>query len=784
MKNLLNIFCCLISLSLQAQITVLRDGRAACTIILPENPTAVEKTAAGELTEHLRLISGQTFQVLPESKMRPDMPAVLIGKTRLAEKTIRKKLQEDEYVIRTTGNRLLLTGGGTRGTIYAVYDFLERAAGCRWLDEHNSIIPAKKDLTVKDLHISRRPDFVRREYGDSFEWWGGIPASTRFKHRNKGTSAAGEKYGWGGQEQLGFASGAHSFHIYMKSLPKDDLACWPMNAAGKRIVKLGAFAPAPCMTNPKVLKIFTDTLFKFIRQDRQKARRAGKPHPVVYDLTPNDNPQFCNCPQCIQKIKQYGAKSGLLLEFINQIAEKVEAAYPDVSIRTFAYLGTVQPPRGIRPRKNVIIRLAILGKEYSIEGVTADTMSAMDSKSNADARAVIEGWSKLTSTIDVWDYWGLNSNLLAVNVRYIGQKLRYYHRNHAIGLVTDSVGSKQAFFGLRRYLALKLLDDISRNEQQIIRDYMTGMFGPAADAMTAYLNYLTDRQEKFGQPLGQYSIHALSYMDRAFFQQCLNYFKQAEKAAGNHAARQRNIRFEKKALLYSMLERWDKLGKLSLDKKKLTKEYETIAKEQIEYYYPANEKMSRHFFKRKANLITAEKNFIFLAQAKPGKVPSELAGKKVRIVPFSSFIINNRRHAKRVVDPDANSGLAVTIYCSDGLKGKAKTVDFGLYNQTYRKFHSHKQIPVSKFPKDEKYHLFYAGTLELTGKDPGTVSLFAWRSWNFGCTISSLLSAQEKQSKKKIDVYISCRLRGPDHIPGSRKNNEFSVDALFLVDRQ
>lgn len=192
MKKTLGILFCLSALCLAAQVPVIKDGKAACTIILPVGPSAVEKTAAQELAEHLRLISSQTFQVLSENKLRPDMPAILIGRTALAEKAFRKELQDDEYVIQVQGNRLLLTGGGTRGTLYAVYDFLERAAGCRWLDEHNSIIPAKKELSVKDLHIRRKPDFIQREYSDGFEWWGGIPASTLFKHRNKGTCAAGK----------------------------------------------------------------------------------------------------------------------------------------------------------------------------------------------------------------------------------------------------------------------------------------------------------------------------------------------------------------------------------------------------------------------------------------------------------------------------------------------------------------------------------------------------------------------------------------------------------------
>ena len=37
-------------------------------------------------------------------------------------------------MIRTVGDNLILTGGRPRGTLYAVYEFLERPVGCHWLD--------------------------------------------------------------------------------------------------------------------------------------------------------------------------------------------------------------------------------------------------------------------------------------------------------------------------------------------------------------------------------------------------------------------------------------------------------------------------------------------------------------------------------------------------------------------------------------------------------------------------------------------------------------------------
>ena len=45
------------------------------------------------------------------------------------------------------------------------------------------------------------------------------------------------------------------------------------------------------------------------------------------------------------------------LFLVNQVAQAIEAEYPNVIIDTLAYLETIQVPKTARPRKNVAIRL-------------------------------------------------------------------------------------------------------------------------------------------------------------------------------------------------------------------------------------------------------------------------------------------------------------------------------------------------------------------------------------------------------------------------------------------
>jgi len=72
-------------------------------------------------------------------------------------------LGADGIVIRSKGNDLILAGGRPRGTLYAVYTFLEDVVGCRWWSSKVSTIPKKTAINTKGLNIRYVPPSTRRK---------------------------------------------------------------------------------------------------------------------------------------------------------------------------------------------------------------------------------------------------------------------------------------------------------------------------------------------------------------------------------------------------------------------------------------------------------------------------------------------------------------------------------------------------------------------------------------------------------------------------------------------
>ena len=59
--------------------------------------------------------------------------------------------------MRSEGRDLILAGGRDRGTVYAVYSFLEDVVGCRWWTESASFIPRMPDLSIPALRVRYVP---------------------------------------------------------------------------------------------------------------------------------------------------------------------------------------------------------------------------------------------------------------------------------------------------------------------------------------------------------------------------------------------------------------------------------------------------------------------------------------------------------------------------------------------------------------------------------------------------------------------------------------------------
>jgi len=163
------------ALSEPAALTLATKGRSEYVIVVGENAPANEQHAAAELAHFLGKVTGAKFEVRPIGKAGAGAK-IAVGPAaalKLDPKINLKGLGADGIVIQTRPPHLILTGGlgAPRGTLYAVYTFLEDVVGCRWWSSKASTIPRAPTLKIPPLNVRYKPVFELRSlyYFDAFD---------------------------------------------------------------------------------------------------------------------------------------------------------------------------------------------------------------------------------------------------------------------------------------------------------------------------------------------------------------------------------------------------------------------------------------------------------------------------------------------------------------------------------------------------------------------------------------------------------------------------------------
>jgi hypothetical protein len=518
-------------------IWLVREGKSDYVIVLPAAPSAVETTAARELQEHLAQATGAKLPILPEGQAPRGRPQIVLGAAarvkELAPDVNPAGLGHDGIVIRSVGDNLVLAGRPPRGTLYAVYTFLEDVVGCRWWTSTESFIPRKPSLEIPAQDLAYAPALRYREelYRDTFA---GLFAA-RLK-LNGSNHPVPDEYGG----HWGFAGFVHTFYPLLP--PEKYFARhpeWYSEINGKRTTE-GAQL---CLTNEEMRK-------ELVRSALARLRET--PGAGVISVSQNDCGGRCQCAQCKAIEEQEGAPSGLLVRFVNAVAEDIEKEYPEVLVETLAYQYTRQPPRHVRPRKNVLIRLC------SIECSFVEPLS--HGKQNQKFRSDIEGWSRIAPQLFIWDYTTNFANYLLPhpNLRVLASNVRFFVDHHTIGLFEEgdygsSIGD---FLPLRVWLLAHVMWNPRAEARALTGEFLRGYYGPAAPALAGYLKLIHDAAERSGVYLNCYMSDTSAWLSLADLNRATRWFDQAQQAVAGDPLLAPRVRRERMPLDYAWLQRY------------------------------------------------------------------------------------------------------------------------------------------------------------------------------------------------------------------------------------
>jgi len=519
-----------------AAIVLAEAGRAKATIVVASDAPEPVRHAAAELAQFLHQITNAKFETRTDPQSQG--PHIFVGPqaARLAWPQFSTQgLGKEGIVIRTLGNDLILAGGQPRGTLYAVYTFLEQSLGCRWWSSTASTIPKKTDLVIPPINIRYVPPL---EYRESF-WFDAFDADWAVRNKCNGHAHRLDNKRGGKHIYEGFV------HTFYSLIPPDkyfkDHPEWFSLINGKRTYHRAQL----CLTNEQMRRQLVENL---------KARLRRNPAATIASVSQNDWHGNCQCPKCAAIEQQEGSPAGLLLRFVNAVAEDIEKDFPNVTISTLAYQYTRKAPKYTRPRHNVIVRLC------SIECSFSKPLS--DPRNKAFAEDLL-AWSKICNRLYIWDYTTNFRHYVMPhpNLRVLGPNVKFFVEHNVKGIFEqgayNTYGAEMA--ELRAWVLAKLLWDPTQDAQQLIDEFLHGYYGPAAAGIKAYLTVIHDAVEASGDWLGCFSPHTAKFLSFETLSKGWHHLKAAEAAVKDDPELRFRVQVAQLPVMYTFLMRWNQM---------------------------------------------------------------------------------------------------------------------------------------------------------------------------------------------------------------------------------
>ncbi len=450
------------------------------------------------------------------------------------------------YTVSVSENSTEIIGGSMRGAVYGTYAFLERCLGCRFLAEDCEIIP----LAPIDLRLCSFAESPAFEYREAY-WRGALDGRFALKMRLN-SARANIPPEWGGRVM--FYNYSHTFEQLVS--PEEFFDSHPEYFSQIEGVRQRDKSQL-CLTNTDVLHIVINRVLEWMRKHLEC---------TIFSVAMNDWYSPCECPHCKAVDEREDSQAGSMIAFVNAVADAVYDEFPNNFIHTFAYLYCRKPPRNLRPRKNVIVRLCsieccfshpISECKYAVDHIDVETTSARPFvKANRLFWQDLLEWASICDTLYIWDYTTNFSNYLQPfpNLHVIQPNLRLFRDIGVRGVFEQgnyAPGKASAFAPLKIYVIAKLLWNPDEDVEKLTEEFVRGYYGEAACRMLLHILQLS-RDAVSDTHMSLFDGVNAPYLSESFLTKGLRLFEEALKATTDPVCRER-VRREELSLRYAYL---------------------------------------------------------------------------------------------------------------------------------------------------------------------------------------------------------------------------------------
>ena len=508
----------------------------ATEVLVGAKITSQTRFAVQELTNFLSRVFATPVPVV--TAPTPGRKQIVVGDNEWsrAEGLAPEKLEKDDaFIIRATTNRVYLCGvdgdcwwysdvinegrggpgmmRGQRSSSFAVYEFLERYAGCRfyWPGELGEYVPFARELRVPLGERVHAPDFIIRKYYHPSPM--GALADTDGKKGwiddNEYTFAKGTMLNWSrlrmGTFDIPCCHGVNRFYM-LDRFGKTHPEYFALKKDGKRFTTYEGYESSSwgmlCFSSAVTNEIYLDAKSYLLGEDpsvrKVRCDKKGKwfwpncfSQGKYVDIMPNDSQYACQCEQCRarytpkEKDPTGNFMSELIWRYTADVANRLIAEGVPGYVTQMAYAQYSRPPTFDLPT-NVMVMVAKTGP-----------FTMRKPEQLAKDNAAIRAWKAKTGRVWIWTYPNKYGNLNVAGVPTMTPHAwGDYYRQIApdiFGAFAESECDRFFFNHLNYYVFSKVCWDNSTDVNAVLDEYFRLMYGAAAPEAKAFCEALEDR---------------------------------------------------------------------------------------------------------------------------------------------------------------------------------------------------------------------------------------------------------------------------------------------------
>ena len=424
--------------------------KETATIVLAADAEESSQLAATEITNYVFRLTGKQVKVRGEgegkgvgailrigtlAKFPGEVPAEAKAKLAKTEKT-------EAYWIGNDGKAMWIVGKEEVAELYGAYQFLEAKLGIRWFkaatkDDPGDYVPPHRDtIAFKPFAKLREPSFTERNLDmcsaatqfpapRSQECFlrNGYRIHTSRKWFPKGAEGVlpqiAEYYGPRVQRRTLNLGGGHLIFVNVWPPDEQHFKEHPEYFAlvdGKRVM-----GRQYCYSNRELLNLAADGVISRL----DESNGLGQYWFALWDSMHG----ACQCEKCVAMATpeetKLGVESTRFHTFVNVMADRIYAKWPNADLRYLAYWTYRQPPVNVPHDPRMPVQLCLHERCYGHD--FADPTCAR----NAKRLAEMKEWAKIAPYLFTYEYFSATPGTYLPNELTMARDLKTYH---ALGL--------------------------------------------------------------------------------------------------------------------------------------------------------------------------------------------------------------------------------------------------------------------------------------------------------------------------------------------------------------